>query len=76
MYDFAHGQSDSIEGVTHSLCDLAYEDHRPLYDWFIKELGIFKHPPDRVCPPEHDLYHHEQALPQAAGRKRACARLG
>jgi glutaminyl-tRNA synthetase len=41
MYDFAHGQSDSIEGVTHSLCDLAYEDHRPLYNWFIEELGIF-----------------------------------
>lgn len=41
MYDFAHGQSDSIEGVTHSLCDLAYEDHRPLYEWFINELGIF-----------------------------------
>ncbi|MDD5368486.1 MAG: glutamine--tRNA ligase/YqeY domain fusion protein [Anaerolineaceae bacterium] len=41
MYDFAHGQSDSIEGVTHSLCDLAYEDHRPLYDWFLEELGIF-----------------------------------
>jgi glutaminyl-tRNA synthetase len=43
MYDFAHGQSDSIEGVTYSLCDLAYEDHRPLYDWFCDELGIF-HP--------------------------------
>ncbi len=41
MYDFAHGQSDSIEGVTHSLCDIAYEIHRPLYDWFIHELGIF-----------------------------------
>jgi glutaminyl-tRNA synthetase len=41
MYDFAHGQSDSIEGVTHSLCDLAYEDHRPLYDWFLNELEIF-----------------------------------
>ncbi|HVN53698.1 MAG TPA: glutamine--tRNA ligase/YqeY domain fusion protein [Anaerolineaceae bacterium] len=41
MYDFAHGQSDSIEGVTHSLCDLAYEDHRPLYDWFLEELSIF-----------------------------------
>ncbi len=41
MYDFAHGQSDSIEGVTHSLCDLAYEDHRPLYNWFLEELGIF-----------------------------------
>jgi glutaminyl-tRNA synthetase len=43
MYDFAHGQSDSIEGVTHSLCDLAYEDHRPLYDWFLDELEIY-HP--------------------------------
>ena len=41
MYDFAHGQSDSVEGVTHSLCDLAYEDHRPLYDWFLNELGLF-----------------------------------
>jgi glutaminyl-tRNA synthetase len=43
MYDFAHGQSDSLEGVTHSLCDLAYEAHRPLYDWFVEKLGIF-HP--------------------------------
>ena len=43
MYDFAHGQSDSLEGVTYSLCDLAYEAHRPLYDWFIEKLGIF-HP--------------------------------
>ncbi len=41
MYDFAHGQSDSIEGVTHSLCSLEYEAHRPLYDWFLKELEIF-----------------------------------
>ncbi|MEN8221655.1 MAG: glutamine--tRNA ligase/YqeY domain fusion protein [Acidobacteriota bacterium] len=41
MYDFAHGQSDSLEGVTHSLCTLEFEDHRPLYDWFIKELEIF-----------------------------------
>ena len=43
MYDFAHGQSDSIEGITHSLCDLAYEAHRPLYDWFVERLDIF-HP--------------------------------
>jgi len=42
MYDFAHGQSDSIEGVTHSLCDLAYEIHRPLYNWFLDELDIFR----------------------------------
>lgn len=40
-YDFAHGQSDSLEGVTHSLCSLEFEDHRPLYDWFIEKLGIF-----------------------------------
>src|SRR5919197_1025718 len=41
MYDFAHGQSDAIEGITHSLCTLEFEDHRPLYDWFIQQLGIF-----------------------------------
>jgi len=40
-YDFAHGQSDAIEGVTHSLCTLEFEDHRPLYNWFIQQLGIF-----------------------------------
>ena len=43
MYDFAHGQSDSMEMITHSLCSLEYEDHRPLYDWFLDELEIF-HP--------------------------------
>ena len=42
-YDFAHGQSDSIEGVTHSLCSMEYEDHRPLYNWLLEELGIY-HP--------------------------------
>jgi len=43
MYDFAHGQSDSIEGITHSMCSLEYEDHRPLYDWFLDALEIY-HP--------------------------------
>jgi glutaminyl-tRNA synthetase len=43
LYDFAHGQSDSIEGITHSLCSLEYEDHRPLYDWFLDALEIY-HP--------------------------------
>jgi glutaminyl-tRNA synthetase len=43
MYDWAHGQSDSIEGVTHSICTLEFEDHRPLYNWFVEQLGIF-HP--------------------------------
>ncbi len=42
-YDFAHGQSDSIERITHSICTLEFEDHRPLYDWFLDELGIY-HP--------------------------------
>jgi glutaminyl-tRNA synthetase len=41
MYDYAHGQSDSIEKVTHSICTLEFEDHRPLYNWFIEQLGIF-----------------------------------
>ncbi len=41
MYDYAHGQSDSLENITHSMCTLEFEDHRPLYNWFIKELGIF-----------------------------------
>ncbi|MYG83444.1 MAG: glutamine--tRNA ligase/YqeY domain fusion protein, partial [Candidatus Dadabacteria bacterium] len=41
MYDWAHGQSDSVEGITHSLCTLEFEDHRPLYNWFIAQLGIY-----------------------------------
>ncbi len=41
-YDFAHGQSDSIERVTHSICTLEFEDHRPLYDWFLENLGIYR----------------------------------
>jgi glutaminyl-tRNA synthetase len=43
MYDFAHGESDSIEGITHSICTLEFEDHRPLYDWYVEQLGIY-HP--------------------------------
>ncbi len=46
MYDWAHGQSDSIEGITHSICTLEFEDHRPLYDWFIDQLGI--HHPTQI----------------------------
>jgi len=41
MYDYAHGQSDSLERVTHSMCTLEFEDHRPLYNWFIQQLGIY-----------------------------------
>jgi len=43
MYDFGHGQSDSIEGITHSLCTMEFEDHRPLYDWILDTLGLY-HP--------------------------------
>jgi glutaminyl-tRNA synthetase len=43
MYDFAHGQSDSMERITHSICTLEFEDHRPLYDWYLEQLGIY-HP--------------------------------
>ncbi len=46
MYDWAHGQSDSIEGITHSICTLEFENHRPLYDWFIEQLGI--HHPQQI----------------------------
>jgi glutaminyl-tRNA synthetase len=45
-YDFAHGQSDSIEGITHSICTLEFEDHRPLYDWFLDQLSI--HHPQQI----------------------------
>ena len=43
MYDWAHGLEDSIEGITHSLCSLEFEDHRPLYDWYLDQLGVY-HP--------------------------------
>jgi glutaminyl-tRNA synthetase len=42
MYDWAHGQNDSMEGITHSLCSLEFRDHRPLYEWFPEQLGVFK----------------------------------
>ena len=43
MYDYTHGESDSIEHITHSICTLEFEDHRPLYDWYVEKLGIY-HP--------------------------------
>ncbi|MBL01605.1 MAG: glutamine--tRNA ligase [Chloroflexi bacterium] len=55
MYDFAHGLSDSIEKVTHSLCTMEYADHRPLYDWFINELNVF---PSRQIEFGKDLMSH------------------
>ena len=44
MYDFAHGQSDALEGITHSICTLEFENHRPLYDWFLDNLSVPCHP--------------------------------
>jgi glutaminyl-tRNA synthetase len=55
MYDYAHGQSDSIENVTHSMCTLEFEDHRPLYNWFIQQLGIF--PSQQIEFDRLDLTH-------------------
>src|SRR5262249_51245101 len=42
MYDFAHGQSDSIEKITHSICTLEFENHRPLYDWYLENLNVYR----------------------------------
>ena len=47
MYDWAHGQNDAMHGVTHSLCSIEYEDHRPLYEWFLNELEI-ENPPRQI----------------------------
>lgn len=48
MYDFAHPIEDAIEGITHSLCTLEFEDHRPLYDWVINEVGFWPNPPRQI----------------------------
>lgn len=48
MYDFAHPLSDALEGITHSLCSFEFEDHRPLYNWFVEKIGVFPHPPRQI----------------------------
>ena len=48
MYDFAHPIEDAIEGITHSICTLEFEDHRPLYDWVLKEVGWWENPPQQI----------------------------
>ena len=48
MYDFAHPVEDAIEGITHSLCTLEFEDHRPLYDWVLREIGLWDTPPQQI----------------------------
>ena len=48
MYDFAHPIEDAIEGVTHSICTLEFEDHRPLYDWVVRESASYEIPPKQI----------------------------
>ena len=76
MYDFAHGQSDSIEGITHSICTLEYEDHRPLYDWYLDNIEIFH--PQQIEFARLNLSHtdHEQAQADTPGAGRLRAGLG
>ena len=76
-YDYAHGQSDAIEGITHSLCTLEFEDHRPLYDWLIENLPVPAHPHQyRVRATEHRLHRDVEAHPDAAGERAPRHRLG
>ena len=75
-YDYTHGQSDSIEGITHSICTLEFENHRPLYDWFCNAL---RHPPpaaDRIRAAQPHVHGDEQAEAAAARAGEARRRLG
>ena len=73
MYDFTHCLSDSIEGITHSLCSLEFEDQRPLYDWVLDETGGGLPPSaDRVCAPQAGLHRHEQTKVAEAGAGGSC----
>lgn len=77
MYDFAHGFEDAIEGVTHSICTLEFQDHRPLYDWFLENVSVPSPAPAvRVRPAEPELHRHEQAPPPGAGDPGSGVRLG
>ena len=77
MYDFAHGQSDAIEGITHSLCTLEFEDHRPLYDWFVENLPVAVAAASvRVRPAQLSYTVLSQAHPDRAGARRARRRAG
>ena len=78
MYDWAHGQSDAIEGVTHSLCSLEFEVHRPLYEWFLDQLPPFDPRPKQREFARLNLspYHHEQAQTAQTRGARSCFGLG
>jgi glutaminyl-tRNA synthetase len=69
MYDYAHGQSDAIERVTHSLCSLEFADHQPIYRWFIEQLGIF--PSQQIEFDRLSLTKHDDVEAQAATACRA-----
>ena len=76
MYDFTHGQSDSMERITHSICTLEFENHRPLYDWYCRELGIYHPQQIEFARLESDLHGDEQTQIADAGQRRTCQWLG
>ena len=75
-YDWTHGQSDSIEGITHSICTLEFEIHRPLYDWYIEALGI--HHPQQIEFAKLKIgpYDDQQTKTQGTCRRQLCIGLG
>ena len=75
-YDYTHGQSDSIEGITHSICTLEFENHRPLYDWFCEALGIHHPQQIEVRAAQSHLHGDEQAEAAAVGAGKATSRDG
>ena len=76
-YDFAHGQSDAIEGITHSICTLEFEDHRPLYDWFLAQpAGAVAAASVRIRAAQPHLHGAVEARAHRAGARRPCLRLG
>ena len=77
MYDFAHGQSDYFEGVTHSICTLEFVVHRPLYEYFVKELADDSYCPRQIeFPSQPHLHRDEQAQTASARQRRPRGRLG
>ena len=76
MYDWAHGQSDAIEGVTHSLCSDEFTNNRPLYDLVHRKTRHLPLAPNRVCPRQHHLHRPLQAIPSSAHRAESRLRLG
>ena len=75
-YDWAHGQSDSIEGITHSICTLEFEVHRPLYDWFLDRARHPPSPADRVRPSLPQPHPAQQAQAPGPGQGGGRGRLG